>query len=143
MSANNSLSSRLEELRSRNPQSPQGESSYSGYNTPTRYSGSFMPSHSLSTTNEARANLQRRFTTDSNTFPTLSPIGSQPTQTMDSIDMSATVSLYQCIIRLKCLNTDLVTDYVQNPSSKHPPIQFTLTPLFNELSIRKLLLILD
>ncbi|MCJ1244292.1 mRNA binding protein puf3, partial [Trapelia coarctata] len=90
MASNNSLSSRLEELRSRNPQSPPSESTYSGYNTPTRYSGSFMQSHSQSTSTEARGSLQRRFTTDSGNLPTLTPIGQQPSQVMESVDMSAT-----------------------------------------------------
>ena len=90
MASTNSLSSRLEELRSRNPQSPPGESVYSGYTTPTRYSGSFMTSHQSA--NDTRTNLQRRFTADSNTVPILSPIGHQPAQTMESVDMSASVS---------------------------------------------------
>ncbi|MCJ1287538.1 hypothetical protein MMC26_006890 [Xylographa opegraphella] len=89
MASSNSLSSRLEELRSRNPQSPPGEITYSGYNTPNRYSGSFMPSHSQPVSNDARANLQRRFTADSGNVPTLTPIG-QPSQVMDPVDMYAT-----------------------------------------------------
>jgi hypothetical protein len=101
MASNNSLSSRLEELRSRNPQSPPGESTYSGYNTPTRYSGSFMQSHSQSTSTEARGSLQRRFTTDSGTLPTLTPIGQQPSQVMESVDMSATVSTCYTYIRVE------------------------------------------
>ena len=91
MSTSNSLSSRLEELRSRNPQSPPGELAYSGYTTPTRYSGSFMPSHSQATSSEARSSLQRRFTADSGNVPTLTPIGQQPIQAMEPVDMSATV----------------------------------------------------
>ncbi|MCJ1433835.1 hypothetical protein MMC27_003200 [Xylographa pallens] len=90
MASSNSLSSRLEELRSRNPQSPPGEITYSGYNTPNRYSGSFMPSHSQPLSNDARASLQRRFTADSGNVPTLTPIGQQPSQVMDPVDMYAT-----------------------------------------------------
>ena len=89
MASGNSLSSRLEELRSRNPQSPPGESVYSGYTTPTRYSGSFMTSHQ--TTSDTRTSLQRRFTADSNSVPMLPPIGHQPTQSMESVDMTASV----------------------------------------------------
>ena len=91
MASSNSLSSRLEELRSRNPQSPPGEITYSGYNTPTRYSGSFMPSHSQPASNDPRKSLQRRFTADSDAAPTLTPIGQQLTQTVESVDMAATV----------------------------------------------------
>ena len=92
MASSNSLSSRLEDLRSRNPQSPPGESTYSGYSTPVRYSGSFMPSHSQQTFNDTRGNLQRRFTTDSGKVPVLAPIGQQPSQVVETVDMSATVS---------------------------------------------------
>ena len=90
-SSSNPLSSRLEDLRSRNPQSPPGETAYSGYNTPTRYSGSFMPSHSQPSASDARASLQRRFTADSGSVPTLTPIGQQPSQIVEEVDMSATV----------------------------------------------------
>ena len=67
---------------------------YSGYNTPnnSRYSASFMPSHSLNSPNDTRASLQRRFTVDSNIIPTLSPIGHQPAQAAEPVDMTTTVS---------------------------------------------------
>ncbi|MCJ1399136.1 hypothetical protein MMC11_002338 [Xylographa trunciseda] len=102
MASNNSLSTRLEELRSRNPQSPPGEITYSGYNTPNRYSGSFMPSHSQPSSSDARASLQRRFTTDSGNVPTLTPIGQQPSQVMDPVDMYAsTLSKAQALEKKK------------------------------------------
>lgn len=90
MAFNNSLSSRLDDLRSRNPQSTTSENT-SGYTTPSRYSGSFMTTHSHQT-NDARASLQRRFTTDLSKMSTLTPIGQPPTQAVESVDMSATVS---------------------------------------------------
>ena len=93
MASSNPLSTRLEELRSRNPQSPPGDSVHSGYTTPTRYSGSFMNSHSLPFSADNRALLQRRFTADSNnTPPVLTPNGFQAPPAMDSLDMTTNVS---------------------------------------------------
>ena len=126
MSTGNSLTSRLEELRSRNPQSPQGagESLYSGYNTPTRYSGSFMVAHSQQ---DNRASLQRRFTVDSNIMPALSPIGHQPTQNVDNVDMTASVSRLEYMRRrIFCLRllTIFFADALQSPGCKRfiPPV---------------------
>lgn len=86
---NHCLSTRLEELRSRNPQSTASENT-TGYITPSRYSGSFMTTHSHPS-NDVRASLQRRFTTDLGKMPTLAPIGQQPSQVVDPGDMSSTV----------------------------------------------------
>ena len=92
MASSNALQSHLEGLRFGNPQSPPSEGAYSGYSTPTRYSGSFMPTHSQPAASDARASLQRRFTADSGRIPTLTPIGQPTTQALESVDMSATVS---------------------------------------------------
>ena len=91
MASSNPLSTRLEELRSRNPQSPPTDSVHSGYTTPTRYSGSFMNSRPLSFGADSRALLQRRLTADSNnTPPSVTPNGFPPPQGgMESIDMTA------------------------------------------------------
>lgn len=89
MAFNNSLSSRLEDLRSRNPQSTTSENT-TGYTTPSRYSGSFMTSHPHSSS-DVRTSLQRRFTTDLGKMSTLPPIGPQPSHASDSVDMSSTV----------------------------------------------------
>ena len=83
--SSNALTNRLDELRSRNHQVTASETS-SGYTTPSRYSGSFMQSHSSTSTNDARANLQRRFTTDLSKMSTLPPIGQQPNQAADNVD---------------------------------------------------------
>ena len=85
MAASNALTNRLDELRSRNHQVTASETT-SGYTTPSRYSGSFMQSHSSSATNDARTSLQRRFTTDMSKMPTLPPIGQQPTQAAENMD---------------------------------------------------------
>lgn len=43
--------------------------------------------------NDVRASLQRRFTTDLSKMPTLTPIG-QPSQVVDPVDISSTVCTY-------------------------------------------------
>lgn len=92
MAYNNAITSRLDELRSRNlPPTTTASESSSGYTTPSRYSGSFMPSHSQSV-NDARASLQRRFTTDLSKMPNLTPIGQQPAQIQEAVDLPNTVS---------------------------------------------------
>lgn len=89
---NNPITTRLDGLRSRNPPSTTaGSETSSGYTTPSRYSGSFMPSHSQSA-NDNRASLQRRFTTDLSKMPNLTPIGQQPAQVQESVDAPNTVS---------------------------------------------------
>lgn len=95
MAYNNALTSRLDELRSRNAPitttTVTTSENSSGYTTPARYSGSFMTSHSQSI-NDARASLQRRFTTDMSKVPNLTPIGQQPAQAPEPIEVPNTVS---------------------------------------------------
>lgn len=89
MAFNNSITARYDELRSPNPPS----NPTTGTTTPSRYSGSFMQSHSQPF-NDTRASLQRRQTTDLSKMPAITPIGQQPTpvtQGGDSVDMAATV----------------------------------------------------
>lgn len=90
MAYNNGFGDRMDDLRFRNPTSPR-EESYSGFNPPRRANGNFMSTHSQAT-HEARASLQRRFTTDSGKMPTLTPIGQQPGQVLEPMDLSSTVS---------------------------------------------------
>lgn len=90
MAFSNALTSRLDDLRSRNAQIMGGETT-SGFSTPSRYSGSFMSTHSQPV-NDARGNLQRRFTTDLTKMPTLPPIGQPPNQVVESVDLSSSVS---------------------------------------------------
>lgn len=94
MAFNNSITARYDELRSPNP--PPSSTS-TGTTTPSRYSGSFMQSHSSQSFNDARASLQRRQTTDlSKMPPSITPIGQQPSsqtsQSGEVVDMAATVS---------------------------------------------------
>lgn len=42
--------------------------------------------------NDARASLQRRFTTDLSKMSTLTPIGQQPNQAAESVDIASMVS---------------------------------------------------
>ena len=125
MASSNPLSTRLEELRSRNPQSPPSDNVHSGYTTPTRYSGSFLNSHTLPLSTENRAFLQRRFTADSNnTPPALAPIGYQPTAAMEPVDTTANVSLHKHELSDLC-NDHLLTatpDCLQSPSGMPEPL---------------------
>ncbi|KAI4161670.1 MAG: hypothetical protein LQ342_004678 [Letrouitia transgressa] len=86
--AYNSITTRLDELRFRSPTGTTSEST-SGYTTPSRYSASFMPTHSQSSS-EARSSLQRRFTTDLGKMQTLTPIGQQPAHAPESGEASST-----------------------------------------------------
>lgn len=91
MAFNNSITARYDELRSPNPPTSNG----TGTTTPSsRYSGSFLPNHSQSFGSDARASLQRRQTTDLSKMPPMTPIGQQPAQAMNTVDMSATVSCF-------------------------------------------------
>ena len=89
MAFNNSITARYDELRSPNPPS---SSATTGTTTPSRYSGSFMQSHSQSF-GDTRASVQRRQTTDLSKMPAITPIGQQPTPTTqgESVDIAATV----------------------------------------------------
>lgn len=90
MTFENSLTSHLEALRSPNPPSTASENA-KGYTTPSRYSGSFMASHSQPSNEAVRVGLQRRFTTDLIKMPKLTPIGQPPATKAEPIEPSATV----------------------------------------------------
>ena len=87
---NNSLSARLDELRSRNPPRLHSENT-TGQNTPSfRYSGSFMSPSQTQTPTET-PNLQRRFTTDLSKMQQIGPVGQQSNNSGAVMDISATV----------------------------------------------------
>ena len=87
---NNSLSARLDELRSRNPPRLHSENT-TGQSTPSfRYSGSFMSPPQTQTPTET-PNLQRRFTTDLIKMQQIGPVGQQSNSGGVSVDISATV----------------------------------------------------
>ncbi|KAL8807010.1 MAG: hypothetical protein Q9182_000991 [Xanthomendoza sp. 2 TL-2023] len=111
MAYNNALTNRLDELRSRNAPittSTTSENS-SGYTTPARYSGSFMTSHSQSI-NDARASLQRRFTTDMSKLPNLTPIGQQPAQAQEPVDVPNTTLHKVQLLEKKRLELELLQE---------------------------------
>ena len=83
MAAYNALSARYDELRSPNPPLT---STTTGTTIPARYSGSFMQTQSQPF-NDARGSLQRRQTTDLSKMPGIAPIGQQPTQAVDPVDL--------------------------------------------------------
>ncbi|KAL9104443.1 MAG: hypothetical protein Q9163_000595 [Psora crenata] len=89
MAFNNSLTARLDELRSRNAPRLHSENT-TGQNTPSfRYSGSFMSPPQTQTPVDA-PNLQRRFTTDLSKMQPIAPIGRHPSHG-GSVDMSSTL----------------------------------------------------
>jgi hypothetical protein len=83
MAFTNGLSERMGELRFPNPRSPNEEVPYSGYVSPPRGQSSVFSSFQ-SSPNEARGNLQRRFTTDSSKMSSLSGTGGQNPQMVKS-----------------------------------------------------------
>ena len=72
----NTLSGRMEELRFPSLRSPDTESPFGANGASTRDQNPFFPSMHTSS-NDARASLQRRFTTDSSKMPMARPFGQQ------------------------------------------------------------------
>ncbi|KAI9759398.1 MAG: hypothetical protein M4579_002387 [Chaenotheca gracillima] len=86
------FSTPADSFRFRAPQSPRNESSFSGYNAPLRGGGAAGRLPPPTSASEARAGLQRRFTTDSARFPTMTPIGhstSQMGNLAEAVDLSS------------------------------------------------------
>ena len=99
MAFSNGLGERTDELRFRNPQSPSEDSAFN-YNSPLSPSRGAFPSkihthtqNQTSSSNDARASLHRRFTT--NALPTLSPIGQQRRLAAEPQDHTNTVCLVE------------------------------------------------
>lgn len=93
MAFKNGLSERLDELRFPSPRSPPSESTFPGYS-------SLSPGHSnlnsaiSRPSGDVRANLQRRFTTDSSKFSSSWNYLSQgPAQNQDPLDLLSSVSI--------------------------------------------------
>ncbi|KAI9836195.1 MAG: hypothetical protein M1819_001532 [Sarea resinae] len=82
------LNDRVDDMRFPNPQSPPNETTFPIYTSPFRGDNNHMQSHSPSA-NEIRANLQRRFTTDSAKLPTMNPMGRQHGQVAEPLDLSS------------------------------------------------------
>ncbi|KAK4936771.1 hypothetical protein LTR10_022428 [Elasticomyces elasticus] len=74
MAFSNTLSGRLEELRYPNLRSPDTDGPFSPNGSSTREQSPFF-SNMHTPSNDARASLQRRFTTDSSKMPMARPYG--------------------------------------------------------------------
>ncbi|KAI9815703.1 MAG: hypothetical protein M1827_002099 [Pycnora praestabilis] len=88
MAFTNGLGDRIEDMRFRNPQSPRYEAPFPGYTSPLRGNVHQLSNQNQSA-NDARASLQRRFTTDATVLPTMTPIGQQRGQVAESLDLSS------------------------------------------------------
>lgn len=92
MAFKNGLSERLDELRFPSPRSPPSEYPYPGYaalspGQPNLVSAFSRPS------GDVRANLQRRFTTDSSKLSSWNHLNNQPApQVSDPMDLLSSVS---------------------------------------------------
>ncbi|KAJ5571169.1 Armadillo-like helical [Penicillium sp. DV-2018c] len=69
MAFKHGLSERLDELRFPTPRSPPSESAFPGYTPLSPGHSNFVSGFSTGSVGDVRANLQRRFTTDSSKFP--------------------------------------------------------------------------
>lgn len=79
----NGLSERMGELRFPNPRSPNEDTPFSGYVSPPRGQNQFVSAFQ-SSTNDTRASLQRRFTTDSSKISSLPATGGHNPQIVKS-----------------------------------------------------------
>lgn len=96
MAFKNGLSERLDELRFGSPRSPPSESPFSGYSSLSPSQSSFMSSFQRPS-NDVRANIQRRFTTDASKLSSWSsswnPFSQQTSPLPDSLDLLSSVRL--------------------------------------------------
>lgn len=91
MAFKNGLSERLDELRFSSPRSPPTESTFPSY-SPLSPSQSSLISAFQRPSNDVRANLQRRFTTDASKLSSWSFLNQQTPQLPDSLDILSSVS---------------------------------------------------
>lgn len=75
MAFHNSLTGRLEELRYPSLRSPEADSAFTNGVATSRPESSYFST--MSSSNDARGNLQRRFTTDSSKMSLAKPFGAQ------------------------------------------------------------------
>lgn len=120
MAFKNGLSERLDELRFTSPRSPQSESPFSGYGSLSPGQSSFMAFQRPS--QDVRANLQRRFTTDASKLSSWSYFNQQQQpQLPESIDLLSSVSLSSlqllplhrvCLLRLRGISVLRDVDHI-------------------------------
>lgn len=96
MALRNGLSDRLDELRFSSPRSPPSESPFSGYSAISPSQSSLIPSFQRPS-NDVRANITRRFTTDASKLSSWSSFNQsfnqQSSALPESLDMLSSVSL--------------------------------------------------
>lgn len=93
MAFKNGLSERLDELRFPSPRSPPSESAFPGYTSLSPGHPNLAPGFSRPSS-DVRANLQRRFTTDSSKFSSSWNYLNQGSTPMpDPLDLLSSVSL--------------------------------------------------
>ena len=92
-----SSSSSLTGLRGRNHQSSSGDPS-SGYATPTRFGGNYMPTHSQTISTADRNVLQRRSTNEMGKAVNLAPIGQQPMSAHQSNQVNRTAQTIDGVV---------------------------------------------
>ena len=90
MAFKHGLSERLDELRFPSPRSPPSDSTFPGY-SPLSPGTSNFTGFSRPIT-DVRANLQRRFTTDSSKLSSWSSLSQRPTQGREPLDLLSSVS---------------------------------------------------
>jgi hypothetical protein len=91
MAFSNALSGRMEELRFASLRSPELESPFNSNGAAAREQNPYFSSVHASS-NDARASLQRRFTTDSSKMPVARPFGQQ----YSTINPAAVRHAYLC-----------------------------------------------
>ena len=109
MAFKNGLSERLDELRFPSPRSPTSESPFPGYTSLSPGQPNLASAFSSRPAGDVRANLQRRFTTDSSKLSSWSYLNQQPSgppQVSDPLDLlssvSWTTSLVSCLLLVRC-----------------------------------------
>lgn len=96
MAFKNGLSERLDELRFPSPRSPTSESPFPGYTSLSPGQPNLASAFSSRPSGDVRANLQRRFTTDSSKLSSWSYLNQQPSgppQVSDPLDLLSSVGL--------------------------------------------------
>lgn len=107
MAFKNGLSERLDELRFPSPRSPPTESAFPGYSSLSPGHSNFVSAFSRPSS-DVRANLQRRFTTDSSKFSSswnyMSQGPSQLPELPDPLDLLSSVSIvFPCSLSCTCI----------------------------------------
>lgn len=92
MAFKHGLSERLDELRFPSPRSPPSESTFPGYGPLSPGHSNFSSAFSRPSGGDVRANLQRRFTTDSSKLSSWSYLNQTPAQMPDHLDLLSSVS---------------------------------------------------